>query len=304
MRQQVVVDPQAAHRRQVTYDDAAGYETAHLGALADSGLEPVQGLATQLQALGVFFVPLADLRVDVPAAEVERLANGRDLGDREVFDVDETDHDIGHLNAGVVDVVLHLDRDALGAQSPHQQVAEHGIPQVADVRRLVGIDVGVLDDDLARHGGARGAPGDRGARGDRSACGDRGTGRGGHGLGEDRRGEQTGGKLRAVEEKVQVTRTFDAELAHPGGQAPPGSERRRDVAGLHFQRLGKVQRGREGEVAEGPPGRNLGDGVVVEAELAANFALERVGELAFQSPEHGGAVYLTGHPSAGCRRGW
>ncbi len=128
-----------------------------------------------------------------------------------MLDVDETDHDVGHLDAGVVDVVLHLDRNALGAQPPHQQVAEHGVPQVADVGRLVRIDVGVLDDDLARLRRPR-RPRRR--------------------LGEDRGGEQAGGELRAVEEEVQITGPLDPKLAHPGRQAPPGGERRRNVARL------------------------------------------------------------------------
>ena len=147
--EQVVADAQPAHGREVAPDDAARDEAAHLGALADPGFEAVQRLATQLLALGILFVPLADLGVDIPTAVVERLADGGDLGDRQVLEVDEADHDVGHLHAGVVDVVLHLDRYALGAQPAHQQVAEHGVSQVADVGRLVGIDIGVLDDDLA-----------------------------------------------------------------------------------------------------------------------------------------------------------
>ncbi len=66
--------------------------------------------------------------------------------------VHEAHHHVGELHAGVVDVVLHLDRLAQGAQGPRQHVAQHGVAQVADVRRLVGVDVGVLDDDLATAG--------------------------------------------------------------------------------------------------------------------------------------------------------
>jgi glycerol-3-phosphate responsive antiterminator len=54
-------------------------------------------------------------------------------------------HHIGHLHAGVVDVVLHVDLLAGGAQQAHKRVAENGVAQVADVRGLVGIDAGVLD---------------------------------------------------------------------------------------------------------------------------------------------------------------
>ena len=62
--------------------------------------------------------------------------------------------------------------------------------------------------------------------------------------------KQSGGELRTVEEQVQIARAFDPELAHPGRQPPPGAKRRRDVARLHFQRLGEMEWGREGEVAE------------------------------------------------------
>ena len=59
-------------------------------------------------------------------------------------------HHIGHLHAGVVDVVLHFHALAARTQHAHERIAQRGIAQMPDVRRLVGIDVGVLDDDLCR----------------------------------------------------------------------------------------------------------------------------------------------------------
>ena len=53
-------------------------------------------------------------------------------------------HHIRHLHAGVVDVVLHIDLLASGAQQAHKCVAKNRIAQVPDVRGLVGIDAGVL----------------------------------------------------------------------------------------------------------------------------------------------------------------
>jgi hypothetical protein len=35
------------------------------------------------------------------------------------------------------------------AKAPHEKVTEDGVPQMTDVSRLVGVDVGVLDDRLA-----------------------------------------------------------------------------------------------------------------------------------------------------------
>ena len=78
-----------------------------------------------------------------------------DLVERLALEHPEADDDVGDLDAGVVDVVLHFDRDAAEAQHAHQRVAERGVAQVADVRRLVRIDRRVLDDRLA--GRRRGA---------------------------------------------------------------------------------------------------------------------------------------------------
>ena len=64
----------------------------------------------------------------------------------------ESHHHIGHLHAGVVDVVLHVHLLPGGAQQAHERIAQDCVAQVADVRGLVGIDAGVLDEamDAAR----------------------------------------------------------------------------------------------------------------------------------------------------------
>jgi hypothetical protein len=66
-----------------------------------------------------------------------------------MFEVMKAHHHIGHLHAGVIDVVLHLHALAAGAHHAHERVAQRGVAQVPDVRRFIGVDVGVLDDDLA-----------------------------------------------------------------------------------------------------------------------------------------------------------
>jgi len=65
-----------------------------------------------------------------------------------VFERFEADHDVRDLHAGIVDVVLHFDRNAAEAQDPYQGVAQCRVAQMADVRRLVRIDRRVLDDRL------------------------------------------------------------------------------------------------------------------------------------------------------------
>ena len=56
----------------------------------------------------------------------------------------KSDDNVRDLDAGVVDVVLHIDLLPCGAQQPDEGVAEDGVAQVADVRGLVGVDGGVL----------------------------------------------------------------------------------------------------------------------------------------------------------------
>src|SRR5262249_7152090 len=56
---------------------------------------------------------------------------------------------IGNLRSGVVDVVLHIDFPALNAQQANKGIAKDCIAQVADVRCLVRVNAGVLDQNLA-----------------------------------------------------------------------------------------------------------------------------------------------------------
>ena len=81
-----------------------------------------------------------------------------------MLELAEADDDVGHLHAGVVDVVLHFDRRAAEGEGPHQRVAERGVAQVTDVRRLVRVDRGVLDDGLLRRSDATVPPGREGGR--------------------------------------------------------------------------------------------------------------------------------------------
>ena len=57
----------------------------------------------------------------------------------------KTHHHVGNLDAGVIDVILHIDLLPGGAQHAHKRVAQNRVAQMADVRGLVGIDAGVLD---------------------------------------------------------------------------------------------------------------------------------------------------------------
>ena len=64
----------------------------------------------------------------------------------------EARHNVGHLHAGVVDIVLHFHVPAARAQHAHEGIAQHRIAKMTDMRGLVGINIGVFDNDLAGTG--------------------------------------------------------------------------------------------------------------------------------------------------------
>ena len=78
-----------------------------------------------------------------------RIVNQRpDLGGALLLQKVKCRHDVGYLHAGIVDVVLNFDLVPQCAQHSHERVPENSIAEVSDVGGLVGVDVGVLDDDL------------------------------------------------------------------------------------------------------------------------------------------------------------
>ena len=60
------------------------------------------------------------------------------------------------MNTRVVNVVLDLDLGATEPEQPAEGVAQRGVPEVSDMRRLVGVDRRVFDDGLETGGGPRG----------------------------------------------------------------------------------------------------------------------------------------------------
>jgi hypothetical protein len=148
----------------VTADDAIGDERGNFGILVAAVLDVVQRIGPCLQPLLVLVVPLGHAGVKIPAVIVETrgVGNLADLVWRLAGEVTEPDHDVGNLDAGVVDVVLHLDWNAPVAQHTDERVSKSGVPQVPDVRSLVGINSRMLDDGLAvavrAHGGGRREP--------------------------------------------------------------------------------------------------------------------------------------------------
>ena len=149
--QQVVVHVHPRHRLQVAADDAVGDEGGDLGVLVAAMLDVVERVGPRFQPFLVGVVPLGHAGVQIPAVEVEPRGVGdrANLGERLAGQVPEADDDVGDLHAGVVDVVLYFDRDTAEAEHTHEGVTERGVPKVADVGRLVGVDGRVLDDRFA-----------------------------------------------------------------------------------------------------------------------------------------------------------
>src|SRR5262245_33314061 len=67
----------------------------------------------------------------------------------------EAHHDVSHLYAGVIDIILHFDVASTAEQHAYERVAENRIAEVADVSGFIRVDIGMLDDGLARGGFGR-----------------------------------------------------------------------------------------------------------------------------------------------------
>ena len=204
---------------------------------------------------GVFIVPLGDAGVEVPAIVVDALVarfevveEGFDVGDGFVFDVLQADDDVGDLDAGVVDVVLDVDLFAGGAEEANEGVAEDGIAEMADVRGLVGVNAGVLDDGAALVAGC-------GL--DFVACGE-GFGGGG-----------------AIEAGVDVSGACNFESSEAGDGAERGDDFLGNLAGSFFETAGQFESEGQSVFTEFGFGRLLdGEDVKLDGELVAEHGAE------------------------------
>ena len=117
-------------------------------------LNVMQRLQPELQVLFAFFIPLRNAGIKVPAVVVERLAveaigdQRRNLALPFFLQVQKSHHHVRHLDAGVVDIVLHIHARARGLKQADKRIAQNGIAQMADMSSFVGIDAGVLDQNL------------------------------------------------------------------------------------------------------------------------------------------------------------
>ena len=145
--QEVVARSQSPARLKLRGEDLRHYLLRVLADLAAPLLYLLQHQPLLLLERRVSLVDLVDLRVyDVSAVRVELHAVGRLVGE---VKEPQPDYDVGHLRAGVVDVVEGLDFVPEPLHRPDERVAQDEVPRVPYVKRLVGVDVGVLDRDRA-----------------------------------------------------------------------------------------------------------------------------------------------------------
>ena len=134
------------------------HDFRHFGLGAVPLLDRLERRPAQLQSSLIRFAVFRDARVQVPAQiiELRTLGQTANILSRFLFEMKEGENHVGDLDAGIVDIVLHLNAAAGKVFEANERVAEHRVAQVADMRGLVGIDAGVLDDDLGgigrRHG--------------------------------------------------------------------------------------------------------------------------------------------------------
>ena len=149
--QQVVADSQPRHCPQVATHNCVRHNLADLCVLAATLLNRLQCRCPQLFRLRfVLRQQLRRARIQIPAVVIElRLAREHLHADRRaLLHLQESDYDVRHLHACIVDVVLHLHAISRKFQNPRERISQHSVPHMPDVRRLVRINTRMLDNNL------------------------------------------------------------------------------------------------------------------------------------------------------------
>ncbi len=138
-------------------------QLGNLRRLIATRFDRMQRVEPQLLSHGSFFrhrvVPRRNPRIQIPAVEVDARAVPGQIrhqllhaGQIQRFEVNEPHHHIGNLDAGIVDIVLHIDLLSSRNQQPHESITQNCVAQMPDVCRLVGIDARVLHQRMQRLG--------------------------------------------------------------------------------------------------------------------------------------------------------
>ncbi len=125
------------------------------------------------------------------------------------------------MHAGVVDVVLHIDHVPSRTQQADEGIAKNRVAQMTNVRGLVGINAGMLDQNLAADIGRAFARVARRAQ-DRIA------------------GQRLGGNI-ALETRIDISRTRDLQPVEALGQRHLGGNLFSDLARRLAQTLGELK---------------------------------------------------------------
>ncbi len=156
--QKVIFDAEPLHRLQMAAQHGGRDQLGDFGQLVTALLDGVQRIQPRLQIGLVLLVPLRNTRIKIPAVVVDARFTRKPArfdqlpdcgGGLLVLKLRQTHHHVSHLHASVVDVVLHVDLAAGGAQQANESIAEDGIAQMPDMRSLVRVDRRVLHQHLA-----------------------------------------------------------------------------------------------------------------------------------------------------------
>ncbi len=152
--QEVILDVETVHSLKVTPQNRRRDDIGDISHLIAALFDGMQYFKSRFKIFLVRLVPLRHARIEVPAVVVEARVRRDQFLDfllRLRFQLRETDYHVGHLHPGVVNVVLDIDDVTGGAQQAHEGVAQNGVAQMPNMRGFVGIDAGVLDQNLAAH---------------------------------------------------------------------------------------------------------------------------------------------------------
>src|SRR4029077_9461395 len=113
----------------MSFQDCRRYQIGEAGGLIATLFELVQSIEANLLVRRIFFVPLGDASVEIPAVVIEaRLARQfLHFGIRFALEVLKAYDYIRHLYSGVVDVILYIHWMRRFTQQTHKGVAENGV---------------------------------------------------------------------------------------------------------------------------------------------------------------------------------
>ncbi len=150
-RQEVVLNVEPVHGFKMPPKHSNRNQVRNQRGLRVPCLNRAQRSSPRLQVRLVRFIPLRNTRIEVPADVVKSGSGGErlDLSAGLLLDMQKSNHHVGDLHARVVDVILDVHFPARKTQQPDERITKNGIPQMPDMRRLVGIDARMLDQHFA-----------------------------------------------------------------------------------------------------------------------------------------------------------